>query len=314
MDEKKSTREGLGEALLELAESIPEVTVLTADLCESTRTNLFKDKYPERFIEAGISEANMIGMAAGLAAMGKIPFATTFGVFSPGRCLDQIRVSICYSNHNVKLVSTHCGIHTGQDGATHQATEDIAIMRSMPNMTVIVPCDFYEAKKAVWQAAQRNGPHYIRLGRNKLPITTTPESHFEIGKAEVLKQGSDATIIACGLHVHEALVASQELEAQDIHAAVINCHTIKPLDQETIVSVAKTTGAIVTAEDHQRNGGLGSAVAELLAQYHPVPIEFIAIDNQFGQSGTPEELLREYHLTSQDIKTAVHHVIARKSN
>lgn len=306
-----STRAGLGEALLELSNN-EDVVVLTADLCASTKTGAFREKCPTRFFNVGVAEANMISVAAGLADVGKIPFATTFGVFAPGRSLDQIRVGIAYANLNVKIASTHCGIHTGADGASHQATEDIAIMRSLPNMTVIVPCDFVEAKKATLAAAKHIGPVYLRLGRNKIPIITDLGSPFEIGKAEVFRKGNDCTIIACGLHVHLALVAAEELAKMNIEVRVINCHTIKPIDKDLIIRAAKETGAIVTAEDHQVHGGLGSAVAEVLAENHPVPMHFVGIRDRFGGSGKPEELFKEYSISSDDIVKAVKEVVMRR--
>ena len=310
--EKNSTRSGLGKGLLELGEKNNDVVVLTADLCESTQTNLFKEKFPNRFFECGVAEANMISIAAGLASVGKIPFATTFGVFAPGRNLDQIRVSVCYSDFNVKIASTHCGLNTGEDGASHQATEDIALMRSMPNMKVVVPCDFVEAKKATIAAGTIKGPFYLRYGRNKIPIITNDDTPFKIGKAEVFKKGKDVTIIACGLHVYEALVAAKQLEKDKIDAQVINCHTIKPIDKDTIIKAAKQTGAIVTAEDHQIIGGLGSAIAEVVVDKYPIPIKMVGIKDRFGTSGNPDELMVEYGLTSSDIVNAVYEVLKMK--
>lgn len=304
-----STRAGFGQGLLELGEQNQNVVVLTADLCGSTKTNLFRDRFPNRFFELGVAEANMVSVATGLANVGKIPFATTFGVFMPGRSLDQIRVGVAYANMNVKLAATHCGLHTGMDGASHQATEDIAIMRSMPNVTVIAPCDFAEARKATIAAANIEGPVYLRLGRNKIPIITDNNCPFEIGRAEVFKDGKDVAIIACGVHVHLAMVAAEELEKENISARIINCHTIKPIDKDTIIKAARETGKIVTAEDHQVQGGLGSAVAEVLAENCPTKMRMIGIRNRFGGSGTPEDLYKEYGLTSEDIIKAVRDVV-----
>jgi len=272
---------------------------------------MFEKLYPNRFFQAGVAEQNMVSMAAGLSLEGKIPFASTFAAFIPYRTLDQIRISVCYPKLNVKFGSTHAGLTVGEDGATHQALEDIAIMRSLPNMTVVVPCDFNEAKKAVMHAANINGPVYLRLGRLKLPQITGKTTPFHIGKAEYFKKGSDVTIIACGIMVDAALKAAETLLANDIHAEVINCHTIKPLDTTKIIASAKKTGCVVTAEEHQINGGLGSAVAECLGLHHPVPIEMVAVNDTFGESGPALELLKKYGLTADNIVKKVLNVRKR---
>ncbi len=301
----KSTREGFGKALVELGEKNKNVVALCADLEESMHVADFHKKFSERFVEVGVAEQNMIGVAAGLALSGKIPFAASFAVFSPGRTWDQIRVSVAYSQANVKIVGGHSGITVGADGASHQALEDIGIMRVLPNMIVIVPCDYIEAQKATFAAALHKGPVYLRLGREKVPIITDIKSKFNIGKAEIFKEGKDITIIACGIMVNEALEAAKELEKEEISAEVINCHTIKPLDKKTIVASAKKTGKVITAEEHQINCGLGSAIAELLSEEHPVPIRMIGVKDTFGESGKPEELKKKYGLSSDFlIKTA----------
>ncbi|OIO86982.1 MAG: transketolase [Candidatus Aquicultor secundus] len=297
---------------MELGEYNQDVVVLSADLTESTRTLEFSKKYPGRFIEAGVAEQNMAGMAAGLAFEGKIPFAGSFSVFSPGRNWDQIRVSICYSNANVKIAGSHAGLVTGEDGATHQALEDIAITRCLPNMVVLVPCDALEAKKATVAAALYKGPVYLRLAREKTAVVTTFETPFEIGKALVLREGDDAAIIACGTMVYPALEAAESLAAEGYSVCVINNPSIKPLDTETIVAAAVQTGAIVTAEEHQINGGLGGAVAEVLARNAPVPQEMVAVNDTFGESGRPKELLAKYGLTPWHIVDAVKRAVGRK--
>jgi len=308
--DKKSTREGFGEAIFE-AGNKKELVVLTADLRESTKVKKFAEKYPLRFIECGVAEQNMIGIAAGLALAGKTAITTSFGVFTPGRTLDQIRINVCYNKANVKIAATHCGINVGEDGATHQALEDIAVMRTMPNMIVISPCDYLEAKKATKAMLQIKGPCYLRLGRAKTSIITKPTDKFEIGKINVLLKGKDATIIATGYVVEKALKAAFMLKKEKINVTVINCHTIKPLDKD-ILKYAKQTKAIVTAEEHQIAGGLGSAVAELLSQKYPVPIEFIGIKDRFGQSGKPEELYKYYEMDEKSIVKAVKKAIKRK--
>jgi transketolase len=302
MTEKmEATREGLGRALLKLGEN-KNVVALAASVGDSTKAFDFKKQYPDRYFEAGIAEQNMIGMAAGLALAGKIPIPSTFATFLPGRCYDQIRQSVCYSNLNVKLVSTHAGLTVGPDGATHQMMEDIAMLRATPNIKVIVPADSLEAEKAVIASVQEYGPFYIRLGREKTPVLG--DRPFEIGKADVLKEGSHVTIIACGMMVYYALYAAKRLEEEKISVRVINMHTIKPIDRDAIIKAAKETKRIVTAEEHQVFGGLGSAVAEVVSQEYPVKMKIIGMKDQFGESGNAAELMQKYGLTDKEIYEA----------
>ncbi|TYP57811.1 transketolase family protein [Thermosediminibacter litoriperuensis] len=300
---KIATREAYGEALAELGEEIKDIVVLDADLSKSTKTSVFAKKFPERFFNMGIAEQNLMGTAAGLATCGKIPFASTFAVFATGRAFEQIRNSICYPNLNVKIAASHAGITVGEDGATHQSIEDIAIMRSLPNMTIINPADAVEAKQAVRAAALHKGPVYLRLGRH--PVETIFDEHykFEPGKGVILRDGKDVALIATGIMVAEALKAAEILAKGGINAMVINIHTIKPIDKEIILQAAEC-GAIVTAEEHSIIGGLGSAVAEVLVEEKPVPMKRIGIRDVFGQSGKPEELLKAYGLTAEDIAEA----------
>jgi transketolase len=306
------TRDGYGHGLVELGEENENIVVLCADLTDSTRIKLFKDRFPDRFIEVGVAEQNLVTLAAGLAAVGKIPFVASYAMFCPGRCWEQIRTTICYNDQNVKIGGAHAGISVGPDGATHQALEDIAIMRALPNMLVIVPCDAVEAQKATVAAGRMDKPAYIRFARDKSPVITTDKTPFTIGKAEILREGSDAAIVACGILVYQALLAAKELESQNISAAVVNCHTIKPLDVETITDVAMKTGAIVTVEEHQITGGLGGAVAECLAESHPVPVRRVGIMDTFGESGSPNELLDKFGLTSASIVKSVKEVLKAK--
>lgn len=310
--EKVASRDGYGKGLVELGRRDPRVVALCCDLTDSTRVEWFKQKYPERFIEVGVAEQNMAGLAAGLALAGKIPFISSYAVFSPGRNWDQLRVSVCYSNLNVKIEGAHAGISVGPDGATHQALEDIAIMRVLPNMTVIVPADAVQAEKATIASGTIKGPVYLRFGRNKIPVTTTASMPFRVGKADVYRSGPDATIVACGVMVYESLVAAELLEKKGIKVSVVNCSTIKPLDERILISIAKRTGAVVSAEEHQVTGGLGGALAELFGKHCPVPLEMVGVQNRFGESGEPEELLRAYHCTSNDIVAAVQRVLRRK--
>ncbi len=310
--EQVPTRNGYGEGLVELGKKDKNIVVLCADLTGSTRSDQFQKEFPDRFIEVGIAEQNMMGMAAGLAAAGKTPFVSTYGVFCPGRNWDQLRVSVCYSNANVKLTGAHTGVSVGPDGATHQALEDIAITRCIPSLTVIAPTDYIETKKATIAAGRMKGPVYLRFAREATPVFTTGKTPFQIGKAEVYKKGADATIIACGPTVYEALLAAHDLEEDGLSIGVINNHTIKPIDKETISEAAEKTGAIVTAEDHQIHGGMGSAVAEVLAQNEPAPMEMVAVKDRFGESGEPEELMKEFGLVADDIKKTVKKVIKRK--
>lgn len=306
------TRNGYGEGMVEAGKKDKNVVVLCADLTDSTRSNYFKEKFPERFIEAGIAEQNMMGMAAGMALSGKVPFVSTYGVFCPGRNWDQLRVSVCYSKTNVKLTGAHTGISVGPDGATHQALEDIAITRCLPNLTVIVPGDYEETKKATIAAAKIKGPVYLRFAREATPVFTTKNSPFQIGKANILKEGTDVSIIACGPLVYDALQSAKKLSAEKINVEVINNHTIKPIDKKTIIASAKKTGAVVTVEEHQVMGGAGSAIMEVLAQNYSVPVEMVGINDTFGKSGQPKELLKEFGCTEEDIIKAVRKVIKRK--
>jgi len=308
----KPTRDGFGEGLLELGSKREDVVVLSADLTESTRAGWFKEKFPGRFFSMGVSEQDMMGTAAGLALTGKVAFACTFGAFAAGRAWDQIRVSIAYMELNVKIVGTHGGISVGEDGPTHQAIEEITLMRALPGMTVIVPCDAVEAKKATIAAAEHEGPVYLRLGRSGVPVITKEEDVFKIGKASVLKDGKDLSIIACGVEVYEALCAHDVLKKENISARVINLHTPKPIDSEVIVRAARETGAIVTAEEHSVVGGMGGAVSELVSRECPVPMEFVGVQDRFGESGNPKELFKMFGLTADDIVKAAKKVIGRK--
>lgn len=312
--EKESTRQGYGEGLLIAGQEDSRVVVVCADLAESTRSILFKEKFPDRFIEAGVAEQLIATVGSGLASYGKIPFVASYAAFSPGRNWEQIRTTICLNNVPVKIVGAHAGVSVGPDGATHQMLEDIALMRVLPNMVVVVPCDAIEAKKATVAIAKNGKPSYIRLAREKTPIITTQDTSFEIGKASVFWESNvpEATIIACGPLVYEALVAANELDKEGIGTIVINNHTIKPLDEDTILSATLKTGAVVTVEEHQISGGLGGAVAEFVAQRHPVPIEFVGMNDCFGESGTSEELLSKYGMKSTDIISAVRTVIRKK--
>ncbi|HLD20116.1 MAG TPA: transketolase family protein [Patescibacteria group bacterium] len=309
----QSTRDGFGKALVELGKKNKDVVVLCADVAESTRTHWFAEKYPERFIEMGVQEQNMIGVAAGLAMEGKIPFATAYAVFSPGRTWDQVRVSVCYSKLNVKIIGCHTGMTVGADGATHQALEDIALMRVLPNMTVIVPCDEHEAYQATIAASKHTGPVYIRLTRENTPVMTSPKSVFEIGKASFLKQGSDVTVIGAGPILYQVMRAVHEMEKEyGVHIQVMNMSTIKPIDTDALMQAARTTGAFVTVEDHQKIGGLGSAVAEFCARAYPIPIEMVGMNDTFGESGPADALIEMYHLDSSAIVSALRSVLKRK--
>jgi len=306
------TRQGWADALIELGEENPNVVVLDADLAKSTLTIQFKDKFPKRFFDMGIAEQNMINTAGGLSLTGLIPFVSTYGVFVSGRAWEQIRTSICYGQLNVKLGGAHGGISVGQDGATHQALEEIAIMRVIPNMTVLVPADYYETKKAVLAAAKINGPVYIRFGRERVAVVTNASTPFEVGKAITMKEGTDITIVACGTMVAESLDAAEELAKENINAEVINLHTIKPIDKEALINSVKKTGCLVTAEEHQLAGGMGSAVIEVLAQEHPVPTEMVGIQDTFGESGLPRELMVKYGITSKEIIEKSKQALKRK--
>ncbi len=310
--EQVPTRNGFGEGLVIAAEENPNVVGLCADLTESTRMEDFKKKFPDRYFEMGVAEQNLVTVASGLAAVGKIPFTSSYATFSPGRNWEQIRTTICYNNQPVKIIGSHAGLSVGPDGATHQALEDMAIMRALPNMIVISPVDAIEAKKATIAASKNGKPTYIRLSREKMPVITTENSPFEIGKAQVLMEGNDVTVVACGQLVYEALQSAKQLKEHNINVRVINCHTIKPLDKETILKAAEETGAIVTAEEHQVTGGLGGAVAELLSQNFPVPIKIIGVEDSFGESGKPDELHKKFGLTAENIIKAITHVLKMK--
>jgi transketolase len=309
----RSTRTGFGEGLCEIGHTDPRVVALGADITRSVGMNLFRDAFPDRFFSFGIAEQNIMGVAAGLALGGKIPFMATYGVFSAMRTLDQIRVSVCYNNLNVRIGGAHAGISVGPDGATHQALEDIAVMRVLPNMTILSPCDANQARQAVIASVQQvDGPVYIRFGREPVAEFTPADLDFTIGKSQIFRQGNDVTIIATGHLVWEALEAARLLADEGIESTVVNMHTIKPLDEQTVINMARLTGAIVTAEEHQIIGGLGGAVAECLAGEWPVPVEFIGIRDVFGESGQPDELMEKYGLKSRHIAGAAMKVIRRK--
>ncbi len=309
---KKATRESFGEALTMLAETNPDIVVLDADLAEATKTCIFEKKYPERFIDCGIAESNMIGIAAGLAACGKIPFAASFAMFSAGRAFEQVRNSVGYPHLNVKIAGSHAGISTGEDGATHQCCEDIALMRTIPGMVVLNPADHYEMLAAVKAAAQHNGPVYIRLGRLAVEsVNNNDDYKFEIGKGITLRQGEDITVIATGLMVGEALKAVDSLAAQGVHARLIDMHTIKPLDEELVRKAAKETGRIVTVEEHNIIGGLGEAVAACVAESCPVPVTRIGVNDVFGHSGPAVDLLKEFGLCAENIEATVKKVLGK---
>ena len=307
-----ATRDAYGEALAELGAINDKVVVLDADLSKSTKTNDFKKVYPERFFNLGIAEQNLLGTAAGFAAAGKIPFASSFAVFAVGRAYDQIRNSIAYPNLNVKIAATHAGLTVGEDGGSHQMLEDIALMRAVPNMTVIVPADGVETKQVVMAAAEHQGPVYIRLGRPKVPVLLGDDYKFEIGKGVVLKKGTDVTLVGTGIMVSKAMEAADLLATDGISAAVVNISTIKPLDNALITEMAQKTGAVVTAEEHNIYGGLGSAVAEVLVETCPVPMARVGVEDKFGESGLPDELLEKYGLTAANIAAKAKAVIAKK--
>ena len=307
-----ATRDAYGEALAELGAVNENIVVLEADLSKSTKTSDFKKVYPERHFNMGIAEQNMLGVAAGFAAAGKIPFASSFAVFATGRAYDQIRNSIAYPNLNVKIAATHAGLTVGEDGGSHQMLEDIALMRALPNMTVIVPADGIETKQAIKAAAEYEGPVYIRMGRPKVPVLFDENYTFEIGKGVVLKEGTDVTLVGTGIMVSKAVEAAELLAAEGISAAVVNISTIKPLDAELIIAQAQKTGAIVTCEEHNIYGGLGSAVAEVLVENCPVPMARVGVADKFGESGLPDELLEKYGLTAANIAAQAKAVIAKK--
>lgn len=308
----KDTRSGFGEGLLRLGRTNPRVVALCADLKGSLKMDAFIKEHPERYIECGIAEANMIGVAAGLATAGYIPFVGTFAAFATGRVYDQIRQVVAYSDKNVKIAASHAGLTLGEDGATHQILEDVGMMRMLPNMTVLVPCDYNQTIQATLAAAALDGPVYLRFGRPSVPIFIPEDMKFEIGKAQQLTEGTDVTIVAMGHLVWSALEAAQALHEEGISVRVLNMHTVKPLDSAAILAAAHETGAIVTAEEHMLNGGLGEAVSSVVSLNKPVPIEFVGVNDQFGQSGLPMQLMEEYHLSTKDIIAACHKVIQRK--
>src|SRR3989338_1680550 len=312
--DERPTRDGYGEGLVLAGDADPNVVALSADLTESTRAEAFAKKYPERFFEIGVAEQNMATIAAGLGTQGKIPFISSYATFSPGRNWEQIRTTISYNDSNVKIAGHHAGISVGPDGATHQAIEDIATMRVMANMKVFVPCDAIEAKKATAAAAKIWGPVYLRFAREKTPVFTTEETPYTPGKAQILweSQKPEVAIIGCGALLHNALVAASDLEKEGIGAIIANCHTVKPLDEAKILEVVKKCGAVVTIEEHQIMGGLGGAIAGLLAKNLPAPMEFIGMQNVFGESGSQDELIEKYGMGVKDIKAAVKKVLSRK--
>ena len=312
MSSRVPMRDGYGKALMELCEKRKDVMVLDADVAKSTRTVWIRDKYPEHFLDMGISEQDMVGTAAGLALSGMVPFASTYCVFLAGRAWDQIRTTVCYNNLNVKLGGAHAGISVGPDGATHQALEDVALMRVLPNMTVIVPCDAEETRKATLAMAERQGPCFVRFGREAVPVVTDESTPFEIGKARLCREGSDVTVFANGAMVFEAQNAADALAAEGISVRVVDLHTVKPLDEEAVLKAAEETGCIVTAEEHQVNGGMGSTVAEFLAKHCPVPMEFVGMQDSFGESGDPQELMDKYGLNQKTIEEKIRKVLARK--
>lgn len=311
---KKPPRDGYGEALLKLVNNNEKIIVMDADVAQSTRTNWVQNEYPDKFVDMGISEQDMVGTAAGMALSGMIPFVSTYGVFLSGRAWDQIRTTVCYGNLNVKFGGAHGGISVGPDGATHQALEEVALMRVLPNMKVIVPCDANETRKATLSVAEVDGPCYIRFGREATPIITDDDIPFELGKGRLFREGNDVTVIANGPMVYEALLAADKLREKGISVRIINLHTVKPLDNDIIIKAAKETGAIVTAEEHQINAGMGSAVAECIVKNQPVPIEIIGVNDTFGESGQPEELMKKYGLKSSYIIDSIKKVLSRKND
>ena len=313
MSGKVPMRDGYGKALLELCEKRKDVMVLDADVAKSTRTVWVRDQYPEHFLDMGISEQDMVGTAAGLALSGMIPFCSTYCVFLAGKAWDQIRTTVCYNKLNVKLGGAHAGISVGPDGATHQALEDVALMRVLPNMTVIVPCDAEETRKATLAMAELNGPCFVRFGREAVPVVTDESTPFQVGKARLCRDGSDVAVLANGPMVYEAMNAAEALSKEGISVRVIDLHTVKPLDEEAVILAARETGCIVTAEEHQVHGGMGSAVAECLAVNCPVPMEMVGVQDSFGESGQPQELMDKYGLNQENIEAKIRAVLKRKN-
>lgn len=310
--DQKDTRSGFGAGLLELGRNNPNVVALCADLTGSLKMDAFEKEFPERFIQVGVAEANMMGIAAGLTIGGKIPFTGTFANFSTGRVYDQIRQSIAYAGKNVKICASHAGLTLGEDGATHQILEDIGLMRMLPGMAVVVPCDHNQTRQATIAIAAHEGPVYLRFGRPKWPVFIPADLPFQIGKAQVLVEGTDVSLIACGHLVWNALKAAEELAKEGIQAEVINMHTIKPLDEAAVLSSAKKTGCVVSCEEHNKHGGLGDAIAQTLGMHAPTPQEYVAVNDSFGESGTPTDLLKKYGLDTPDIVAAAKRAIARK--
>jgi transketolase len=309
---QKPTRDGYGLGVVEAAKLDPRVVVMCADLTESTRNMDFKKLFPDRFIQVGVHEQFLVAGAAGLALAGKIPFITSYAMFCPGRAWEQVRTNVCLNDTNVKIIGSHAGVSVGPDGATHQAVEDIAIMRPIPNIVIIAPCDAIEAKKATLAIAKYEGPCYVRFAREKSPVFTTDETPFEIGKAITLRDGKDVAIVSCGPLTHNALKAAEELAADGLDVMVVNSHTIKPLDEAAVLAAAEKCGAVVTVEEHQITGGLGGAVAEYLAKVRPTPIEFVGVPNVFGESGDPMQLVEHFGMGVSHIKDAVKRAAARK--
>ena len=312
--DKKETRAGFGAGAYELGKSNPDVVILTADLAGSMRIDDYIKEFPDRFFNCGVAEANMIGVSAGMTIGGKIPFATTFANFATGRVYDQIRQSVAYSNKNVKICASHAGLTLGEDGATHQILEDIGMMRMLPNMTVISPCDFNQTKAATIAIADHKGPVYLRFGRPKVPNFTSENEKFEIGKAQLLSEGNNITIVATGHMVWKAVEAGQILEGKGYSVELINIHTIKPFDEKAIIQSVRKTGCVVTAEEHQVNGGLGDLVAHTLAKNYPAPMEMVAVMDRFGESGTPDKLMAKYGIDTPNIVEAAEKVLARKNS
>ncbi len=306
------TRNGFGEGIIEAGKANKNVIAICADLSESTRMLGFKEACPDQYIEIGVSEQLLVAMAGGLASVGKIPWIASYAMFNPGRSWEQVRTIMALNETNVKIAGAHAGVSVGPDGATHQAIEDIAIMRVIPHMTVVVPCDSVQTKKATIALTEMEGPVYLRFAREKSPIVTTEQTPFEIGKAQTLREGNDVAIVACGILVYNALIAAEELASEGINCTVINNHTVKPMDEPAVVNAARRCGAVVTVEEHQVQAGMGSRVAEILAQKHPVPIEFVGVHDRFGQSGDPVELIEHYGMGTDAIKDAVRRVAKRK--
>jgi len=310
--EEQATRNGYGEGVVLAGQKNENVVVLCADLTSSTRNADFKKEFPDRFIQMGVHEQLLVALAAGMALSGKIPYITSYAMFCPGRAWEMVRTNVCLNEANVKIIGSHAGVSVGADGATHQAIEDIAIMRPIPNMTIMAPCDVIEARKATLALLDVDGPCYVRFAREKTPVFTTEETPFEIGKATTFREGSDVAIIACGPLVHNALIAAEELSKEGVEAMVINSHTIKPLDESAVLAAAKKCGAVVTVEGHQVTGGLGGAVSEYLSSVYPTVIERIGVQNKFGQSGTPNELVEHYGMGVSSIKKAAQRAVERK--